>query len=165
VSTLIRIYYSRSQQSSFVQFASVRAWGIKFTPVSSVIPLAKLGVSKCHNTCSASSGAIAIPTPTIASGALEVQRAVATLPQSNQLPTNRASTLIQIFIFRVLSAGRIRLMRLSCGSAVFPLVVGELFDLGAVILHDEKSLLRIAAHLYTDFSSNHVPRQSAVTVQ
>ena len=41
MSTLIRIYFYRSEQSCFVQFASVRALGTKFTPVSSVIPLRK----------------------------------------------------------------------------------------------------------------------------
>jgi hypothetical protein len=32
---------------------------------------------------------------------------------------------------------RIRLVRLPRRTAVFPLVIGELFDLGAIVLHDE----------------------------
>jgi hypothetical protein len=60
VGTLIRIYFSRFEQSSFVQFASVRVFGIKFTPVSSVIPLAKLGAPIVVKTWSIRSGQIVI---------------------------------------------------------------------------------------------------------
>src|SRR3974390_2072328 len=47
--TAICIYLSRSRQS-WMHVSCARALGIKFTPVSKVMALAKLGVSKCHNT-------------------------------------------------------------------------------------------------------------------
>jgi hypothetical protein len=52
----VRYYWfgERRKQSWFTQFACSAALGIRFTPVSNVVLLAKFGVSKRHNRCSAS---------------------------------------------------------------------------------------------------------------